>query len=82
MRGGARRVVRYEPDGSVAVLTDGFEGNRLNIPNDLAIDVQERIWFTDPYYEGSAGPWSLDPANKELAHESTGWTPGPMARGR
>ena len=68
--GGARRVVRYEPDGSVAVLADGFESTRLNIPNDLAIDLLGRVWFTDPYYEGAGGPWSLDPANKDMDHES------------
>ena len=68
--GGARRVVRYEADGGVTVLTDGFEGQRLNIPNDLAIDPQGRVWFMDPYYEGAAGPWSEDRANKDLDHDS------------
>ena len=58
--GAARRVVRYEPEGGVTVLADGFSGQRLNIPNDLAIDPQGRVWFTDPYYEGAAGPWSLE----------------------
>ena len=66
----ARRMVRYEPDGGVTVLADNFEGNRLNIPNDLAIDLEDRIWFTDPYYEGAAGPWSFDRGNKELDHDS------------
>ena len=69
-QGGARRVVRYESDDTATVLTDGFEGQRLNIPNDLAIDLEGRIWFTDPYYEGSGGPWSEDRANKDLDHES------------
>ena len=68
--GGARRVVRYETDGSATSLTDGFEGKRLNIPNDLAIDLQGRVWFTDPYYEGSGGDWSEDVANKDLDHDS------------
>ena len=68
--GGARRVVRYEPDGATTVLADGFEGTRLNIPNDLAIDLEGRVWFTDPYYEGSGGPWSQDRANKDLDHDS------------
>ena len=68
--GGARRMVRYEADGATTVLVDGFEGKRLNVPNDLAIDLEGRVWFSDPYYEGSGGPWSLDPANKELDHES------------
>ena len=68
--GGARRVVRYEPDGGTSVLADSFEGTRLNIPNDLAIDLQGRVWFTDPYYEGSGGPWSEDRANRDLDHDS------------
>ena len=68
--GGARRMVRYGPDGGVTVLADGFEGKRLNIPNDLAIDLDGRVWFTDPYYEGSGGPWSEDRANKDLEHDS------------
>ena len=68
--GGARRVVRYEPDGSTYVLAGGFEGKCLNIPNDLAIDLEGRVWFTDPYYEGSGGPWSEDRANKDLDHDS------------
>ena len=66
--GDARRVVRYESDGGATVLADGFEGKQFNIPNDLAIDPEGRVWFTDPYYEGAAGPWSKDRANKELDH--------------
>ncbi len=68
--GDARRIVRYEPDGGVTVLVDSFEGKRFNIPNDLAIDLQGRVWFTDPYYEGAAGAWSQDRANKDLDHDS------------
>jgi gluconolactonase len=66
----ARRVVRYEPGGGVTVLADRFEGKRLNIPNDLVVDSENRVWFTDPYYEGAAGPWSFDRVNKELDHDS------------
>ena len=65
-----RRVVRYEADGSVTVLADRYEGKRLNIPNDVVTDPEGRVWFTDPYYEGAAGPWSFDRANKELDHDS------------
>lgn len=68
--GGARRVTRYEPDGDITVLADGFDGERLNIPNDLTIDLVGRIWFTDPYYEGAGGTWSEDRANKDLDHDS------------
>src|SRR5262249_8767256 len=42
----------------------------LNIPNDLALDPEGRVWFTDPYYEGASGPWSYDRANRELDHDS------------
>jgi len=68
--GGGRRVVRYESDGNATPLTDGFSGQSLNIPNDLAIDPQGRIWFTDPYYEGAGGPWSEDRGNRVLDHDS------------
>lgn len=67
--GDQRRVVRYESDG-VTVLVDQFEGRQFNIPNDLAIDLKGRVWFTDPFYEGAAGPWSEDRSNKELDHDS------------
>ena len=67
--GGARRVVRYDADGPV-VLADGFEGGKFNIPNDLAIDPEGRVWFSDPFYAGAGGPWSTDRSLKELDHES------------
>ncbi|MBM3460157.1 MAG: SMP-30/gluconolactonase/LRE family protein [Armatimonadetes bacterium] len=60
---GGRRVVRYEPDGSVTVVADRFGGKRLNSPNDLAFDAQGRLWFTDPRY----GDFRDD---MELDHES------------
>jgi gluconolactonase len=66
----SRRVTRTGPDGAITVLAADFEGRRLNIPNDLAIDRQGRIWFTDPFYEGAAGPWSRDAAHKDLDHDS------------
>ena len=68
--GGARRVVRYEADESVTVLADKFHSQKLNIPNDLAIDLQGRVWFTDPFYEGAGGEWSNDRSNKALNHDS------------
>ncbi len=68
--GGARRVVRYEAGGETEVLADSFEGQRFNIPNDLAIDEEGRVWFTDPFYEGAGGSWSEDRANKDLDHDS------------
>ena len=68
--GGARRVVRYDRDGTTTVLADRFTEKRLNIPNDLAIDLEGRVWFTDPFYEGSGGDWSKDRSQMDLRHES------------
>jgi gluconolactonase len=48
--GGARAVLRYEPDGSVTTLASHYAGRRLNAPNDLCFDRQGRIYFTDPRY--------------------------------
>ncbi|ACC74247.1 SMP-30/gluconolactonase/LRE family protein [Paraburkholderia phymatum] len=47
---GARRVTRTEHDGSVTVLASHFEGKRLNSPNDVIVDSNGNIWFTDPDY--------------------------------
>ena len=69
-QGGGRRVVRFEPDGGTTVVADRFEGKRLNLPNDLAFDNQGRLWFTDPWYEGAAGPQSETREAMELGHES------------
>ena len=43
-------VVRLESDGQLTVLADGYEGNRLNSPNDLCVKSDGSIWFTDPPY--------------------------------
>ena len=66
----SRRVVRFEADGSETLLADNFEGKRLNIPNDIVVDPQGSVWFTDPFYENSAGPWSADRTHKDLSHDS------------
>ena len=48
----ARRVVRYEHDGTATVIADNFEGKRLNSPNDVVPHPDGSIWFTDPPYGG------------------------------
>jgi gluconolactonase len=45
-----RRVTRTGPDGKLTVLTDRYQGKRYNTPNDLTIDSQGRIYFSDPRY--------------------------------
>ena len=56
----ARRVVRYNRNGSRTVLADEFDGKRLNSPNDLAFDEQGSLWFTDPRYGDKTDDLELD----------------------
>lgn len=49
---GARNLVRWEPDGSATVLAERFGEKRLNSPNDLAVQSDGTLWFSDP-------PWGL-----------------------
>ena len=53
---GGRAIVRFEPDGRTTVIADRFEGQRINTPNDLAIDRQGRIWFSNPWNDGNVDP--------------------------
>lgn len=49
--GGGRRVTRTDlASGDYSVLTDRYEGQRYNSPNDICVDGQGRIYFTDPRY--------------------------------
>lgn len=45
-----RRVSRLEKDGTLQVLAENYEGKKFNQPNDLTIDSQGRIYFSDPKY--------------------------------
>src|ERR1700674_5052294 len=47
---GNRRVVRYEPNGTVTVLASKYKGKPLNAPNDIIVHPDGGIWFTDPGY--------------------------------
>ncbi|MGW0519507.1 SMP-30/gluconolactonase/LRE family protein [Crossiella sp. NPDC003009] len=47
---GARRVTRTEPDGTVTVLADQWQGRKLNSPNDIVQRSDGSLWFTDPSY--------------------------------
>ena len=57
---GGRSIVRFEPDRSTTTVADRVGGQKLNTPNDLAIDHQGRIWFTNPWNVGN-----IDPAEVE-----------------
>ena len=60
-----RRVVRTEPDGSLSVLADRYEGKRLNSPNDVVVKSDGSIWFTDPPF-GLLGDYEGRRADAEL----------------
>ena len=47
---GARRVTRTEPDGTISVIADSFEGKKLNSPNDVVVKSDGTVWFSDPNY--------------------------------
>ncbi|KQT53030.1 MULTISPECIES: SMP-30/gluconolactonase/LRE family protein [unclassified Aureimonas] len=59
-----RQVVRQEPDGSITVLADRYDGKRLNSPNDAVLAPDGAIWFTDPTY-GITQPEEGIPAEPE-----------------
>ncbi len=74
-----RRVTRTEPDGTITVLIDRYQGKRLNAPNDVIVHSNASIWFTDPgygilsNYEGHVDTFELptsvyrlDPASREV----------------
>ncbi len=73
-RHGARDLAIITPNGKVMPIPLLYNGKKLNSPNDLAIDPQGRIWFTDPTYglkkrkkeQPLNGVYRYDPANKKL----------------
>ena len=60
-----RSIVRFEADGTTTVVVDRLDGRRLNTPNDLDIDGQGRVWFTNPWNEDIVDP----DERMELEHE-------------
>ena len=46
----ARRVTRTEPDGTITVLAERYQGKRLNSPNDVVVRSDGSVFFTDPPY--------------------------------
>ena len=49
-QGGAGRVASIDPKGKLRVLADKYDGKRFNKPNDLWIDPEGGIYFSDPVY--------------------------------
>ena len=71
---GGRRISRIERDGSYRILADKFQDKRLNSPNDVVVNSEGMIYFTDPPYGIEPeqqelpfqGVFRLDPENREL----------------
>jgi gluconolactonase len=62
---GDGQVVAYSPDGkSHRVLADTYEGKRFNAPNDLVVDKQGGVYFTDPWF----GPRQALPQGKTAVY--------------
>jgi len=61
---GNRRMTRLEPNGTLTVLADKFNGRRLNSPDDAVVKRDGSIYFADPPY-GLQGQ-DTDP-KKEIA---------------
>lgn len=58
-KGGGRRISRTNlKTGEYEILTERFEEQRYNAPNDICVDGHGRIFFTDPCY------W--EPSRKEM----------------
>lgn len=50
---GGRRITRTDlTTGKSGILAGRYEGKPFNSPNDIAIDTQGRIYFSDPRYPG------------------------------
>ena len=55
-----RRVTRTEENGTITVMADNLNGKKFNSPNDLAIDSEGRIYFSDPRYGDRTDMQQLD----------------------
>lgn len=47
---GRNRIARHEPDGSVNIIAEHYQGKELNSPNDITVRSNGDVYFTDPAY--------------------------------
>ena len=69
---GGRRVVRYEPNGTITVIAEKFQGKKLNSPNDIVVHPDGGIWFTDPFYgiRGNYEGFKAESESKEAVYRA------------
>ena len=58
---GGGPLCALSPMARTTTIVDRLDGQPLNTPNDLAIDRQGRIWFSNPWNAGN-----IDPSEKEI----------------
>jgi gluconolactonase len=67
--GATRRLSRTEPDGTITVLAERYDGKRINAPNDVVVSTTGAIYFSDPFwannFQNPYGP-SVLPEDREL----------------
>ncbi len=61
-----RRITRTDRDGTITVLADSYGGKRFNQPNDLTVDSENRIFFSDPQYGDRSKMEMRDENGKEI----------------
>lgn len=66
---GTRSVTRTEASGQITTLADCYEGKPLNSPNDVVVQRDGTIWFTDPTY-GILSDYEGHKAPQEQAHRN------------
>src|SRR5262245_13708800 len=55
----AKRVTRFEPDGSVTVVAAAYHGKQFGRPNDVVVKSDGAIYFTGPQGGASGNPWEV-----------------------
>ncbi|MDA1280386.1 MAG: SMP-30/gluconolactonase/LRE family protein [Chloroflexi bacterium] len=71
--GNAHRITKVDtanPNADPMVVSDSYNGDGMNWPNDLAVDSRGRIYFSDPNYTG--GPNNLEHESVYMAEHTFG----------
>lgn len=75
-----RRVTRMLRDGTLEVLTDSFDGQPYNQPNDLTLDSKGRIYFSDACYGGPQNIRQRSPDGRSIEGVYRIDAPGKVSR--